>query len=487
MDVKKQPVLLSLLSLLLVCLYPCLFQYTGNIPEAKLTDALLFFGIFLAVGLVLYLIALLLTRRAGGAGTLASLGMLVFMNIGLATRGLKNYLPWLRARHLLLLSVVVGLALLILLIRKKPRCFVPCLLLVLSFGAMSVTTLVMATPKLWEQFQEHRERTETQAEQSAQVSGDTELPNVYYYLYDEYAGPKCLEYFYEYDNSAFYEALENRGFQCSMDSYNTQSDVTVRLVPELYDLGYDVPPYFESGDGTSPRLYQIFGDMGYQVNLINHLDFLDTDGANVLTSGQESDSIAWYLYENSLLPSTPLAGYLETLPRLGGTTQYETMLQECLGLMDTAWEYAQDGPTLTLGYVQCPHTYFLYDGDGNLNPSDQWENWEDPQYYLGNLEYVSSRILSAVDEIQRNDPAAIIILQSDHGSRTIYRREGLSQELNDPSTDRGQMRNILNCVYLGGETMDISGLSGINTLRAVLNQVYGMDYEMLPEHEPFND
>jgi hypothetical protein len=90
----------------------------------------------------------------------------------------------------------------------------------------------MAAPKLWTEFQEHRERAETQAEQSAQVSGDTELPNVYYYLYDEYAGPKCLEYFYEYDNSAFYEALENRGFQCSMDSYNTQSDVTVRLVPE---------------------------------------------------------------------------------------------------------------------------------------------------------------------------------------------------------------------------------------------------------------
>jgi hypothetical protein len=272
-----------------------------------------------------------------------------------------------------------------------------------------------------------------------------------------------------------------------MDSYNTQSDVTVRLVPELYDLSYDVPPYFESGDGTSPRLYQIFQDMGYQVNLISHLDFLDTDGANVLTSSQESDSIAWYLYENSLLPSTPLARYLEALPRLGGSSQYEAMLQECLGLMDTAWEYAQDGSTLTLGYVQCPHTYFLYDKDGNLNPSDQWENWEDPQYYLGNLEYASSRILSAVDEIQKNDPTAIIILQSDHGSRTIYRREGLSQELNDPSTDRGQMRNILNCVYIGGETMDISGLSGINTLRAVLNRVYGTDYEMLPEHEPFTD
>jgi hypothetical protein len=486
MDVKKQPILLSLLSLCLVCLYPCLFQYTGNIPEAKFTDALLFFGIFFAVGMVLYLASLLLTRSTGAAGTLASLGMLVFMNIGLVTRGLKNYLPWLRARYLLLPFLVAGAALLVWMIRKKPRCFVPCLILVLSFGAMNFTALVIGAPTLWEQFQERQER-QTQENQSAPRSEDTAQPNVYYYLYDEYAGPQCLQYFYEYDNSAFYEALAERGFNCSMDSYNTQSDVTVRLVPELYDLSYDVPPYFESGDGASPRLYQIFQNMGYQVNLISHLDFLDTDGANVLTRDQESDSIAWYLYENSLLPSTPLAGYLETLPRLGGSARYERMLQESLGLMDTAWEYAQDGPTLTLGYVQCPHSYFLYDRDGNLNPSDQWENWEDPQYYLGILEYVSSRILSTVDEIQKNDPTAIIILQSDHGARTIYRREGLSQDLNDPSTDREQMRNILNGVYLGGETIDISGLSGINTLRAVLNQVYGMDYEMLPEHEPFAD
>ena len=77
MESQKQPILLSLLSLALVCLSPSVFQYATNAPESRLTDALLFFGIFLAVGLIIYLTCLLLTRRAGAAGTLSSRGMLV--------------------------------------------------------------------------------------------------------------------------------------------------------------------------------------------------------------------------------------------------------------------------------------------------------------------------------------------------------------------------------------------------------------------------
>lgn len=90
---ETQPIVSSIASLLLVCLYPCLFQYAGNIPEARLLDALVFFGIFLAIGAVVYLIVLGITRRAGAAGLLSSLGMLVFTNIGLVTRPSRTMFP----------------------------------------------------------------------------------------------------------------------------------------------------------------------------------------------------------------------------------------------------------------------------------------------------------------------------------------------------------------------------------------------------------
>ena len=491
---EKQPVLCSIISLVLVCFYPCLFQYARNIPEARLPDALLFFGIFLAIGAVGYLIVLGITRRAGAAGLLSSLGMLAFTNIGLVTGALQNYFSWFRARYLTAAVLLLGILLLVLLMKKRWRCGVPCLLLILAFGAMSIASVGMAVPKLLEQQRENQSRSQQQTETAdaqdslldAALSGEQkDLSNVYYYLYDEFAGPECLEYFYEFDHSDFYRQLEQRGFSCSMDSYNVESTVTVQLIPDLYHLGYGVPEYFESGDGAEPRLYQLFQRMGYQINLINHMDFLDTDGARILTTRQHEDSICVYLYQNSLLPGIPyLSGLIERLPQLQTEMGYTEMLQEALGLMDTAWQYSQNGPTLTLGYVQCPHTYFLYDADGNPIPAEHGNDWDDPKYYLGYLQYASQRILAAVDEIQAHDPTAIIILQSDHGARTVYREaiHGNLEQVNQEDVHHQQ--NVLNCVYLPGQTVDIQGKSGINTLRTVLDQAYHMDLPMVePEHD----
>ena len=481
---EKQPIISSIVSLVLVCLYPCLFQYAGNIPEARLQDALMFFGIFLAIGAVVYLIVLGITRRAGAAGLLSSLGMLVFTNIGLVTKTLQNHLSWFRARYLLAVLLVLGILLLALIQKKRWRCGVPCLLLVLAFGAMSIASVGMAAPKLIQMYQENRDRSQRQAEvmetEGVGIGEQKKLPNVYYYLYDEFAGPECLSYFYEFDHSDFYRQLEQRGFSCSQNSYNVEATVTVQLIPDLFHLDYGVPAYFESGDGAVPRLYQIFLDMGYQINLINHMDFLDTDETRVLTVDQHADSIGTYLYRNSLLPGIPyLSGWIENMPQLQTEMSYSDMLQEALGLMDTSWKYAKDGATLTIGYVQCPHTYFLYDADGNPIPSEHGNDWEDPQYYLGYLQYASNRILAAVDEIQAHDPTAIIILQSDHGARTLYHESLHGLADGSRRDDVHHQQNVLNCVYLPGETVEIQGKSGINTLRTVLDQAFHMDFPMV--------
>ena len=380
---------------------------------------------------------------------------------------------------------MVGILLLVLLRKKKWRCGVPCLLLVLAFGVMSVASMGMAVPKLLKQHREEQSRSQQQTEVMSAGENQKHLPNVYYYLYDEFAGSECLEYFYEFDHSDFYRQLELRGFSCSKDSYNVESTVTVQLIPDLFHLDYGVPPYFESGDGAEPRLYQLFQDMGYQINLINHMDFLDTDGTKVLTTRQHADSIGVYLYQNSLLPSVPyLSGLVERLPQLQTEKGYTEMLDEALNLMDTAWKYSQDGPTLTLGYVQCPHTNFIYDADGNPVPAEHGNDWDDPQYYLGFLQYASRRILAAVDEIQAHDPTAIIILQSDHGARTVY-REAIHGNVEQVTQDLvHHQQNILNCVYLPGQDVDIQGKSGVNTLRTVLDQAFGMELPMVePDHD----
>ena len=92
---------------------------------------------------------------------------------------------------------------------------------------------------------------------------------------------------------------------------------------------------------------------------------------------------------------------------------------------------------------------------------------------------------NVVDGEVIHDPDAIIILQADHGARLGYHLKELYDTPYDPETETIHQQNILNCVYWGGKELDISGLSGINTLRTILNAAYGTDYEMLPQPTGF--
>ena len=74
-------------------------------------------------------------------------------------------------------------------------------------------------------------------------------------------------------------------------------------------------------------------------------------------------------------------------------------------------------------------------------------------------------MLDIVKHIVSKDPESVIVLCSDHSARGI--KAGID------------MCQIFNCVYFRGEEMDIEGLSGINTLRIILNNMFGFDYEMI--------
>lgn len=184
----------------------------------------------------------------------------------------------------------------------------PLVMVTLMFGVLCLISGILAVPELVKSSKQPPEPEHVPV--LSRQEPEMEQPNVYLFLYDEYSGPEGLEYFYQFDNSPFYDALSQRGFNCSMDSYNTESCATTTLVPDLYAMSYDANA-FVSGDGNMPNLYQVFKKLGYQINLISHNDFLDTDGARVLTKGQTEDSICQYLYQNSLLPFTPLAGVME--------------------------------------------------------------------------------------------------------------------------------------------------------------------------------
>lgn len=475
--------LIGLLAVVLTCLYPCVFLYAQNAGEAKAADMLPFFLLFLVTALGGLAISGAIFRNISRACFFTCLGMLVVINFSMAADAIERVLPWFYSRYFLLVCLVLLAALLAVLVKRKPNLHAGCVILALTFGVLTLISVIQAVPKLIQT----ASMSQRQERREPQVSLSGTQRNVYYLLFDEYGGDENLETYFGFDNKEFYGALEQRGFSISHSSYNTESCWTDTLVPNLLNLDYvtddDMPEKVRRSYLKDPLLLQIFTENGYGVNLINHRAYLQDRAARELTHGQTGDNISEYLFDNSIYCRLPIIkDKLERRMFEDYRDHYREPLDDALDALRSCAEAAQDGPTLTVSYIQCPHAPFLYNADGSVRTdmASAWY-WRDETLYPGQLQYLNTVILEAIDNIQREDPEAVILLLSDHGARVPLH---LVEQFGGPRFDAEQetpvMQSILCCAYIPGQTVDIEGDTGINATRKVLNAAFGADLEMIP-------
>ena len=488
--------LIPLLSMLAVCTFPCVFLYARNASEIPADSMIPFLVVFSLNALLFFGISAIFFHNVSQAAFFSDLAMLVVINFCLMAVHLKNVLPFLRDRYLLILFAALLLGLFLLLIRKKPDLRTGCLLVLIAFGSMIFINTIQAIPAILSSHEVQQEMMrgvpddpDAKAPQEP-ITFTGEQPNVYYFLFDEYGGYDNLLHYYDFDNSAFLEELQNRGFSVSLHSHNTEAVATDTIVPNLLNLDY-VVKVEESGHKKaqyrrSCLLYQMFADNGYQINLINHVDYLGTGGCHVLTSNQTRRTISEYLMRNSLYHKFPaFRRLLDQFFVADYGDNYRASLDNALEAELNCWQEAQDGPTLTVGYVQCPHSRTMVGPNGENLPFSTGWNWRDHSLYLGQVEFMNKHILKLVDTIQEHDPNALIFLQSDHGNRYAIHMVQVGEWPDyDPHEENQYMQNILNCVYYQGESFDIEGETGINTMRKVFSQVLGAN---LPPITPVQD
>lgn len=475
---------LPILSILLVCFYPCAFLYAHNADEAPFTSMFPFFGVFLLNGIIFLVLYLAILRGVGRAAFMTNLSMLVVINFGVCLDALQKALPSLSPLPLLAGFGGILLLIFLLLLWKKPNMKTACGLFALTFGVLTavqfgfaaVSALTSGSSNSSDAFESYEPKT---------LSGD--LPNVYFFLFDGYAGAENLQHYYNYDNEPFLQAMEDKGFTVSRDSHNPESLLTVTLVPNLLNMNYvcrgDMSTSEKDAMLVMPNFFRTFRDNGYQINLINHLNYFGSEGCQVLTHKQSRRTISDFLLKNSLYyQSNTIKKLLNRYIKADYVATYTGPLFDAMDAERDCWKYVGDGPTLTMGYLQCPHAPTILDKDGNL--VENYENvgwqWDRHELYLGQLEFISNFILELVAGIQENDPDALIIVQSDHGSRQAnhYYDMGIWDSF-DAKSENLYMQNILNCIYYQGEHIPIEGQTGINSLRLTLNQVFGTDYEMI--------
>lgn len=475
---------IPVLSVLLVCFYPCAFLFFQNAGEARAVDMLPFFGIFLLTAAVCLLGFGLLQRNVARAAFLTDVTLLAVIHFTLVLNGIKRLLPWFRGRFFLVLLLAAVLALTVALRRKKPNMTVPCGLIALMFAVMTVMGGITAVPTLVSAATSHRQPTELE-QQLAEKMFHGKQRNIYYMIFDEYGGKENLEHYFGYDNEEFFSALEERGFVVSRTSKNTESPWTVTLVPNMLNLHYvtsdQVPINNRLEWLEDPVLYRLFQNNGYDVNLVNHNGFLSETGCHVLTRDQTEETISQYLYENSIFCQIPkLKDLIARKVLHRGENGHLLALDNAATAMRDCWQSARHGPTLTVCYLIAPHAPFLFDQTGTLTQTADYYEWRKPELYLAKLYYINQEILAAVDNIQKNDPEAVILLQADHGARTPgHLVEQFGAPWFDTTVEIPYMENVLNCVYVPDQRVDIEGDTCINATRKTLDAVFGTDLGVL--------
>lgn len=462
------------LTVIFVSIFPAVFLYGNNANEADIQDVLEPMLLFAAGALVFFGVNALISRSPNKSAVVTVLFMLVFENFA----GLENLLlavfPGLYYWHTIaiFLFVLVHLAFLVYRFLPKDMEGTAASVLCLVFGGLVVINLLTAIPgeiNKWNARQLEEEKKQQSEAGRATVEGQTDLPNIYLLIFDEFAGFNQIEKYYHYDNTQLKESLEDLGFTVSMDSHN-ESIMTSTVTTNLVNLDYIVDNYVPASEKDVLRengaLFSLLSEMGYDVRKITTNAYYGEDFSVEGVSSSASAVTATGDDLNALLWKKTI--FYPWCVKISGE---EIMIADFMasdGCIETP-------PAFTLAHMLITHTPFYFDENGIVRPSNEWDNWRDDSIYLGVYKLASKKILSIAENLTENDPEALILIMSDHGARASTDSELFMEkfELND-------INNFFNAFYYRGEDLSqYKDLSAVNTLRMMLNLAVRTEYDQV--------
>jgi len=467
--------------------FPILFLYTYNVNETSMGEVWLPLVISVAAALVLWAVLSLILRSLAKAGLATAIFLLFFFSYG----HLYDVLEWgvFMPKHTYLLSSMLFIwGYCVYFIGRAKRDF---RIATKFFNIMAVLLIAINLFNIGVyQVKLARLSADASVETSEQtIASPAELstmPDIYFIILDEYAHPDIMKEWYDYDNSEFINSLEDIGFFIAYES-KTQSLHTPQVLAEILNM-----EYLNGGAWSEPT---------YQKIAYNEVaNFLKAQGYQYIVFGNNFARYTWEKYaKNNVDLYLDYHGYnsssmvTEFMYILWNTTmlqpfyvyvtgsQYEDSYRcQTLYMLEKLKALpALEGSKFVFAHLICPHTPFVFGPDGEYVAPANWFNYEDKQFYLGQYIFISAEIEKVVDVLlKESEVPPIIILQSDHGTRT---------RTNDPKADYpvgdNDWQKILNAMYLSDMDYDTvsDNISPVNTFRLIFNHYFGADYPLLED------
>lgn len=464
-----------ILSIVAICAFPPMFLYFQNADEASFSEILIPMLSFILVGMIHFIVFLFITKSATKSSVISSLFMLFYLNYVLIERVVQKVFPNLRYWHIVLIGIfaLANLAWLISKKIKKEHLNIISTITSIVFISLIMLNAIFAIPTYVKKLSIKDKPTEEITDVRTNTN-KADLPNIYYIVLDEYSSVDFMKKYYGYDNSKFTDDLVKMGFNVSHTSHN-ESIMTTTVMTNIVNLDYIVDNTMLNSEKAVYRknnvLFKLLSSKGYDIIGVGGgaeaygLENAASDSSKTQASSStvKGETISDLLYNQTI--AWPFY-----------TVSYSQGAMEIMN----AFEYLKDSSNFPnsgcfiICHVDCPHEPFYFKRNGDTYNSVPKANWEDKNYYLEQYIYATNQVTDIVESILMNDPYSCIIIQSDHSARASSNSE-LFMEI----FTLEDMSNFFNAVYIGGEELDINGLSGVNTLRLFLNRLLGEEFEML--------
>jgi hypothetical protein len=309
------------------------------------------------------------------------------------------------------------------------------------------------------------------------------LPDIYYIVLDEYARADLLEERYRYDNSAFLDALAERGFYVADDARSNYALTFLSLASSL-NMRY-LDEVAKTVD--SQRAYHRLVEENEVVRVLKEADYTYVhvgSGWGPTDRPQAADVIVPYRgvgefnFPGVLYRTTMLNAFYPAVM----SSQHRAMVLESFEQIGEVPSMEQ--PTFVLAHLLAPHPPYVFKADGSPVPAGEVAEmmccWWARRYdsaYVDQVVFTNEQVLGLVDQIlAESDAPPVIILQADHGTKP--------QEIPGFEAVARERLSILSAYYLpdGGSDLLYPSITPVNTFRLVFDTYLGTEIGLLEDH-----
>lgn len=460
--------LIYLYPVILTCLYPILFLYFNNIGSVYFKEIIQSTVYITLISLLFTFFFTIINKSVLKGSVCSVITALFLLNFKYIERIIQVLIPQIKYWHVAAIVLFLLVNLFYFIRKSEGKDILSGLLKVVAIvmSGLLVFNFIIAIPKLL-----HKTTIDTNIVTSTNENNTVteELPNIYYFIFDEYSSFDVLEKYYDYNNYPFAEFLENHKFTVSYNGYN-DSQQTSTILANYMNLDYVAVDTDSINDRNqmvkSNYLFNIARSNGYEINSVIGGEFLGLSGkTNIVSTTISGEDFSTLIYKNTVIypflvnnTYVDAENYLKAFDLFANKSLYD--------------EYPNN--TFHMSYFSLPHQPFIFDEDGKEVLLSHTNDWVNKEYYLNQLIFTTKKIEQMLDNIIKQDPNSIIIVQSDHSARSLQDANG------NYLIDKYDRRHFLNAIYFQGEPIDeIINKSGVNTLRLLFNRLFDLNFTEL--------